>query len=262
MPWSIRIGTWPNLLGTGDPGLRGGQTKMPSVEFAKRIPFNGHDLRTESPFSEKELVLVEAAVVERILCVVDRCLKSQFPDDYHKRCMYASFGIHRLLQVLGHNPVVVGGSFLAFVVSRHERKGSMQGYASDCGEHSHYWVELNGFIIDLGTYYLPVESSFPACEVPAVFWDTSYALPRGLRYDPEARYASMEVTHLAPHIIEKMEPFLAACHARMAKPLVKPKIGKWLVTTPSSIERAASKGDLWAQGVIRYQRMPTEGLPI
>ncbi|WP_150636667.1 hypothetical protein [Pseudomonas fluorescens] len=200
--------------------------------------------------------MIEVAVVERILCVVDRCLRSQFPDDYHKRCMYASFGIHRLLQAMGHNPVVVGGKFLAFVVSRHERKGSMQGYASDTGEHSHYWVELNGVIIDLGTYYLPVESSFPACEVPAVFWDTSYALPRGLRYDPQARYESTEVTHLAPHIIEKMEPFLAACHARMAKPLVKPKIGKWLITTPSSIDRAASKGDLWARGMVRFESSP------
>lgn len=29
--------------------------------------------------------LVKTVVVERILCVVDRCPRSQFPDDYYKR---------------------------------------------------------------------------------------------------------------------------------------------------------------------------------
>ncbi|OLU00931.1 hypothetical protein SAMN04490202_0880 [Pseudomonas reinekei] len=206
--------------------------------------------------------MVDAAVVERVLCVVDRCLKGQFPDDYYKRCLYASFGVHSLLRALGHSPAVVGGNFLAFVVSRDQRQASMQGYASESGEHSHYWVELDGSIIDLGTYYLPVGSSFLSSEMPVLFWDTGYRMPKGLKYVPEARYASPEVAHLEPHIIEKMVPFLAACHARMGQPPVKPKIGKWLVTTPSSIQRAASKGDLWARAVIRYETMPAERLPI
>jgi len=64
-------------------------------------------------------------------------------------------------------------------------QASMQGYASESGEHSHYWVDLNGSIIDLGTYYLPVGSKFPACEIPAVIWDAGYDLPRGLKYAPE-----------------------------------------------------------------------------
>lgn len=55
--------------------------------------------------------MVEPAVVERVLCVVDRCLRSQFPDDYYKRCLYASFGVHRLLQAQGYSPVIVGGNF-------------------------------------------------------------------------------------------------------------------------------------------------------
>ena len=206
--------------------------------------------------------MVDAAVVERVLCVVDRCLKGQFPDDYYKRCLYASFGVHGLLQAMGRSPAVVGGNFLAFVVSRDQRQASMQGYASDSGEHSHYWIELDGAIIDLGTYYLPIGSSFPASEMPALLWDTGYRMPKGLRYAPEACYASPEVAHLEPHVIEKMVPFLAACHARMAQPLVKPKIGKWLVTSPSSIKKAAIKGDLWARAVMRYESMPAEPLPI
>lgn len=206
--------------------------------------------------------MVEAAVVERVLCVVDRCLKSQFPDDYYKRCMYASFGVHRLLQTQGYSPVIVGGNFGAFVVSRDQRTASIQGYASGSGEHSHYWVQLDGSIIDLATYYLPIESSFQACEVPAVFWNASYPLPKGLIYNPAVRYPSSDISHLAPHIIEKMEPFLAACHARMAKPLAKPKIGKWLVTTPSSIQKAASKGDPWARAVIRYESMSAQNFII
>ena len=205
--------------------------------------------------------MVDAAVVERALCVVDRCLRSQFPEDYYKRCLYASFGVHSLLRTMGHSPAVVGGNFLAFVVSRDQRQASMQGYASESGEHSHYWVEVDGSIIDVGTYYLPVGSSFAASEMPALFWDTGYRMPKGLRYAPEARYASPEVAHLEPHIIEKMVPFLEACHARMGQPLVKPKIGKWLVTNPSSVEKAASKGDQWARAVIRYESMQAERLP-
>lgn len=206
--------------------------------------------------------MVEAAIVERMLCVVDRCLRSQFPDDYHKRCMYASFGVHRLLQAQGYSPVIAGGNFGALVVSRDQRTASIQGYASDSGEHSHYWVELDGSMIDLGSYYLPIESSFQACEVPAVFWSASYPLPKGLIYNPVNRYPSSDISHLAPHIIEKMEPFLAACCDRMAKPLAKPKIGKWLVTTPASIQKAARKGDPWALAVIRYESMSVEHIAI
>ena len=211
--------------------------------------------------SKKELVLVNAAVVERVLCVVDRCLRSQFPDDHYKRCMYASFGVHSLLEALGHSSEIVGGSFLAFVVSRDQSRGTMQGYANQSSEHAHYWVELDGAIIDLGTYYLPVGSSFPASEMPAVFWGRSYPLPKGLRYVPEARYPSTDA-YLTPDIIEKMVPFLAACHARMGQPLVRPRVGKWLVTTPSSIHKAATKGDMWARAVLRYQSMPAERLPV
>lgn len=180
------------------------------------------------------------------------------PEDYHKRCMYASFGVHRLLKARGYSPVIVGGNFGAFFVSRDQSIASIQGYASDSGEHSHYWIVLDGSIIDLGTYYLPVESGFQACEMPAVFWSTSYPLPKGLIYSPDARCPSSDVSHQSPHIIEKMEPFLAACHASMAKPLTKPKIGKWLVTTTSSIQKAAQEGDLWARAVIRYESMPAE----
>lgn len=205
--------------------------------------------------------MVDAAVVERALCVVDRCLKAQFPDDYYKRCLYASFGMHSLLQAMGHRPVVVAGNFLAFVVSRDLRQGTMQGYGSDAGRHSHFWIELDGAIIDPGTYYLPIGSSFPASEMPALFWHMGYRMPKGLRYVPETRYASPEVAELEPHISAKMMPFLAACHARIAQPLVKPKIGKWLATSPSSIKKAAIKGDLWARAVMRYESMPADPLP-
>jgi len=205
--------------------------------------------------------LVDAVLVERVLCVVDRCLKGRFPDDYYKRCLYASFGVHSLLQAMGHKPTIVGGNFLAFVVSRDQRQATMQGYGSDSGEHSHYWIELDGAVIDPGTYYLPMGSSFQACEMPALCWDVGYRMPKGLRYAPEARYASSEVANLQPHIIEKMVPFLAACKARMAQPLVKPRIGKWMATSPSSIKQAAIKGDSWARALMRYELMPAEPLP-
>ncbi len=213
-------------------------------------------------FFRGKFALVEVAIMERVLSVVDRCLRGQFPDDYYKRCMYASFGVHRLLQGLGFSPAIVGGNFGAFVVSRDQRKASIQGYSARSGEHSHYWVELDGSIIDLGTYYLPVESSYQACEMPAVFWKTGNPLPRGLFYSPANRYPSSDISHLAPHIIDKMEPFLAACYARMAKPQANRKIGKWLATTPSSIQKAARKGDPWALAMIRYESMTVGTLTV
>ncbi|WP_060477712.1 hypothetical protein [Pseudomonas monteilii] len=199
---------------------------------------------------------MSAAVVERVLCVVDRCLKNQFPNDYYKRCLYASFGVHRLLEEMGYSPVIVGGNFGAFVVSRDERLAGIQGYASNSGEHSHYWVELNGSLIDLGTIYLPVESSYAAHEMQAMFWNLNQLLPKGLKYDAKARYSTSDASHLAAEIIEKMDIFIRACQERMAKPLVKPKIGKWLVTNQASIQSAAKKGDLWARAMIRYESFP------
>ncbi len=194
-------------------------------------------------------------MIERVLCVVDKCLRSQFPDDYHKRCMYASFGIHRLLDGMGYKPEIVGGDFLAFVISKDGCDATLQGYGSPTEPVSHFWVELDGAIIDLGTYYLPIESSYPASEMPAVCWGREHALPKGLRYRETTRCASSETSYLDVHIKEKMMPFLEACVARMAKPLVKPKLGKWLATSPSSVHKAAVKGDLWARSLIRYQTM-------
>lgn len=170
--------------------------------------------------------MVEASAIERVFCVVERCLKIQFPDDYYKRCLYASFGIHSLLENLRHTPEIIGGNFGAFVRCKDQRTGAFQGYTSDSDEHPHYWVELDGAIIDLGAYYLPVASSFPAFDMPAVFWDLRNPLPKELKYVAVARYPQPDAQELAPHIIEKMIPFLASCHARMTKPLVKPKIGK------------------------------------
>ncbi|MBF8721379.1 hypothetical protein [Pseudomonas guariconensis] len=197
----------------------------------------------------------DVGVIERVLYVVDKCLRSQFPDDYHKRCMYASFGIHRLLEGMGYKPEIVGGDFLAFVISKDGRDATLQGYGSPNEPVSHFWVELEGAIIDLGTYYLPTESSYPASEMPAIYWGRQYALPKGLRYRETTRCASSESSYLDPHIREKMTPFLEACVVRMAKPLVKPKLGKWLATSPSSVHKAAVKGDLWARSLIRYQTM-------
>lgn len=174
-------------------------------------------------------------MIERVLYVVDKCLRSHFHDDYHKRCMYASFGIHRLLEGMGHSPEIVGGDFLAFVISKDGLNATLQSYGSPTEPVSHFWVELGGTIIDLGTYYLPTESSYPASEMPAMCWGREHALPRGISYCETTRCVSSETPCLEPHIKQKMEPFLEACLARMAKPLVKPKLGKWLATSPSVV---------------------------
>ena len=80
-------------------------------------------------------------------------------------------------------------------------------------------------------------------------------MPKGLKYRETTRSESSEIAYLEPHIQEKMKPFLEACLAKMAKPMLKPKLGKWLATSPIAVHKAALKGDLWARSIIRYQAM-------
>lgn len=201
--------------------------------------------------------MLQKQMLEKILCVVDRTLRNEFPEDFHKRCMYAAFGVRELLRNLDCSPVVVGGDFMAFVLSKDKRQASIQGYSSlgRSSEHSHYWVEVDGAVIDLGTYYLPIDSRFPAVAMPVTHWNLAIPFPKALQYHPEVRYDVNVELKSTVEITTKMERFLGLCRKRMEGSLVKPQLDTWLLSNPSSIKEAAKRGDLWASGAIRFEGM-------
>ena len=128
------------------------------------------------------------STVTRTLYVVDRSLRKEFPEDYFKRCMYAAFGTSALLQDAGFNANIVGGDFLAFVVARFEQRAGLQGFGLGTDQPSHFWVEVDGTIIDVGPHYLPDDARFPATPMPFVAWSSASTLPLYLRYRSHIQY--------------------------------------------------------------------------
>lgn len=202
-------------------------------------------------------VLIKTQILERVLCVIDRTLRNQFSEDFHKRCMYAAFGMRELIRDLGYSPILVGGNFAALVVSRDQRQASMQGYSSQgCSSgHSHYWVEVEGSIIDLGTTYLPIDSSYPALAMPVTNWDLAHPFARALQYQPEARYDVQVELDSTVEVSARMDKFLKACRKRMAGQLVNPRLGTWLLRDPTSMSEAVKRKDPWATAALRFEGM-------
>ncbi|PRY04485.1 hypothetical protein B0G73_112161 [Paraburkholderia sp. BL25I1N1] len=136
-----------------------------------------------------EIDLIE---IEHILVTVERGLRQQFPFDFHERCAYASYAIRALLKDAGTQSELVGGDFLAFVVSTDNRRAGVQGFAFGEQQCSHFWVETDDRIVDLGPFFLPRESSYPAVSMPAVAWKMSYALPHDTRRRMSSYHGRME----------------------------------------------------------------------
>ncbi|MEA2893500.1 MAG: hypothetical protein QOI05_4293 [Bradyrhizobium sp.] len=191
-------------------------------------------------------------LIARTLAIVDRSLRSEFPDDYHKRCMYAAFGTSALLQDAGHQASIVGGDFVALVVATSGQRAGLQGFGFGENEPSHYWVTLGDKIIDLGPYYLPRDSRYPAQPLPMVAWSPAEALPRYLRYRAEIAYDPAARLNSTPEIESRMAAFLTRCRNRFAEQRGQPKIPHWILTGDSSLVTAASSGDAWARNALRF----------
>jgi hypothetical protein len=122
------------------------------------------------------------STITRSLYVVDRSLRKEFREDYYKRCMYAAFGTTALLQDAGFKANIVDGDFLAFVVARFEQRAGLQGFRLGTDQPSHFWVEVDDAIVDVGPHYLPDHSRFPAASMPFIAWSPVSKLPLYLRY--------------------------------------------------------------------------------
>ena len=192
------------------------------------------------------------STIRRVLFVVDRCLRKEFPDDYDKRCMYGAFATSVLLQDAGLEANIAGGDFLAFVVSRRGDEAGLQGFGLGEDQPSHFWVEVQDTIIDLGPHYLPKRSRYPAFDLPLVAWTLATGLPKYLRYRPLIRYASEAQLQATPDILARKEQFIAQCRERYKTQVGQPKLPGWVLSDQASLLTAARQGDLWALNAIRF----------
>lgn len=196
--------------------------------------------------------------LERILAIVDRCLKKTFPEDHHQRCAYAAFGVRELMRASGAAPEVMGGDFVAFTVARDSRRAGMSGFAYGEGQCSHFWVECDGLIIDPGPSYLPLRSSYPAARMPAVIWSLAEPLPTYLRYRPKLRFQD-DAAFSAENVIQaRADAFLSVCRERSAAQRGHLAFPGWIMTGRASVIAAARRDDPWAFSALRFDEMTDE----
>jgi len=186
--------------------------------------------------------------------LIDSMLRELFPDDYDARCMYAAFGLSSLLRQLGLDARIVGGDFLAFVVSKDGRQANLQGFGqgSDSALPSHFWVESSGRLLDLGPHYLPRKSSFPAATIPAIALPLAQS-PLFLRYRPKIRYEPDVQLASDDAITGRMRAFLKECNRRWEKG-IRPTLPTWIFNGKEALQRAATGRDPWAQSAIQFAR--------
>jgi hypothetical protein len=176
--------------------------------------------------------------------------------------MYAAFGMQKLLIDAGEAVNILGGDFLALVVSQDGQRTNLQGFGLGEQQHSHYWIETDDVIVDLGPFYLRQSSSFKAARIPIIKWEKSHSLPVFLRYQQHVRYDQGVMLNSSLEIEERMDTFLEACTHRAARLKGQPKLPSWLLTDLSSLISAANKNDIWAQHAIRFsQETKEDNLP-
>lgn len=193
--------------------------------------------------------------LEHLLAVVEQTLRTSFPDDFYKRCTYATVGLVALLRDAGEVAAAMGGDFVAFILSTDGQTPSIKGFKASDGTQpcSHFWVETPTRRIDLGTYFLPFDASTPSVAMPALAWDTASGPTNYLRYRALGRFE--EGKEMAdPAIATKAEAFVAACRARVAECGTLLEFPTWVATGRPSVSKAAKQGDLWAIGAEKFDK--------
>lgn len=191
---------------------------------------------------------MDPAELESVLARVDATLRGVFPDDFDRRCMYAAFGVHDLLVAGGHAAEVAAGDFLFLTVSRDQLLMEGFGTADLAGPPSHFWVEADGFRVDLGPHYLAHRTRLPgATAAPPLCWKRGTPLPHFARYRERERVQALAVDDA---VAERLQRFRAACLEATAPAIGPP--WAWLLRSPGSVTAAVRQGDLWAAGAQAY----------
>lgn len=167
--------------------------------------------------------------------------------------MYAAFGLSALLNDDGLSTQIIGGDLLCAVVAKDRSTLSLQGFGSRSSEPSHYWIEVQGMLVDLGPMYLPYESSFPAAALPVLRWPVTSKLPDFINYRERVRFAhDMEIANLA--VRQRNAEFVALCRNIQRSHSEAIDLGAWELSDFQSLNRAAAEGDSWAQAAIIFLR--------
>ncbi|WP_375553162.1 hypothetical protein [Roseovarius mucosus] len=193
---------------------------------------------------------VKSAVI-RCAYIVDKALKSIFPDNYFARCMYASYGSQHILQKLGFRTRIIGGSFGMFLVSADGRRATIDAYGGPGAENSHVWCVVEDRIFDVSSPYLAENGSFPKAIPPIVFWPVDKEMPRSFRYYYGGDHLSPATYD--PDVQERLAGFIEHCDKRLSAHKGQPNLRNWLLTDMTSIRRASQKGDPWASAALRLE---------
>ena len=189
--------------------------------------------------------------VGRIRAVVDYALRESFPANYWKRCTYAAFGLNQLLTQRGIACEFVSGEVLCFTLSPDGNRAQLEGYGNAVGgTPSHYWIEADGALLDLGVHYLPKEARRPIVAMPVVRWAKREPLPRYLRYREMGRAPAMRPDS---SIVGRVEDFLGRCEIvdrDLGDGLTAPA---WALTGPDTLRAATQRSDTWARGAARFE---------
>jgi len=192
--------------------------------------------------------------VKELLACTDWCIKNTFPEDYDARCLYSACAIHTILTNADIEAIIVGGNVGAFTLSTDGKEALLEGFGGgDTTKPSHYWVEVNGIILDPGISYLPKRSRMRAIQMPMIAWKKSNPLPNYIQYREVIRYAP-EAEYIFPEdIANRISDFIELCKKRYASKAAKKKLSTWLLSSPTELDNAAKAGDKWAKEALRFQ---------
>jgi hypothetical protein len=168
--------------------------------------------------------------------------------------MYASFGVSALLNDAGMSTQIIGGDFICAVVAKDGSRMTLQGFGGKPGGMpSHYWVEAQGTLLDLGPMYLPCESSFPAAPLPVLRWPAMSQLPDFVAYRERVRYAG-EAQIANPEFRQRNAEFVSYCREVGRAHSGSISLGTWQLRDFQSLHQAATAGDSWARAVMVFLR--------
>jgi hypothetical protein len=192
--------------------------------------------------------------ITKALAIADVSLREFFPDDYFKRCMYASFGIAALLKDEGIQTQIVGGDFICAVVSKDGSQMNLEGFGTASkGAPSHYWVEALEQRLDLGLMYLPQGSRLHAAHMPALRWPLAIGLPDFIAYRERERYVE-DVEIDDPEFKQRNANFLAHCRDKRSAFGAPATLAAWQLRDFRSLRYAAHKKDAWAMAATIFLR--------
>lgn len=130
-----------------------------------------------------------------------------------------------------------------------------RGFGFGTEQCSHFWVEVEGRLLDVGPHLLPNDASYPTASMPLVAWAMAMPFASYLRYRPLQRFPAEAVMSSVPEQNFRCDRFIPACRSRAAGQIAGAKPLSWLLTEPSATEAAARRLDLWARSALRFAEM-------